>query len=158
MAPAGVSKAGDLISNPSECLLRRARRKGSQKYVLDQKTNQYRPKNAIFEPRIREKNPGAIHHDEYVSVNILSSLQQAGLEPDWGCDHQAFYVVSVSAGTCHALGLRVTWEPDCEHDNPHHGAIHGLVERYATDRDAYERSISCLAKASIILPECLAHI
>jgi len=45
--------------------------------------------------------------------------------------------------------------PDPEDDNPHHGAIHGLVELFYRDRNAYDVAITRLAKAAEVFPECL---
>ncbi len=157
MAP---TQSGGPVNDPTEGLIRRARRSGDQRYVRDQITSQVRLPVSVFEPRLPENRPNAKTHDEYLSVNILSSLASAGLPRDWRGNTKDFYSAQVVAGVCHALFLTVTREPDMGHldpnnDNPHHGAIHGLVELFYSDRDGYDRAITRLAKAAEILPECL---
>ena len=131
------------------------------KCVRDQITGRLRPPAAIFEPRLPETHPHAKSFDEYLSVNILSSLSSSGLAPDWQCDHQNFYAVSLLVSSCISLSLPVTWEPiDPESDgsggNPHHGGIRGVVELRAQDEDAYEVAITLLAKSSEVIPACIA--
>lgn len=160
MPPTGITKPGEHISNPEEGLIRRARRNRRLQFVHDQITGQIRPPAAAFEPRLRENRPQAKSFDEYLSVNILSSLTNAGMPRDWGCDHRGYYAALLAAGSCHSLGLAVTWEPiagepDSTNDNPHHGGIHGVVELFRDDRDAYDNVLTALAKASEVLPECL---
>jgi hypothetical protein len=148
--------------DPAEGLIRRARRGDRrQMYVHDQITGKLRPPAAAFEPRLPENRPAAKRHDKYLSVNISSSLANARESVDWGCDHRQFYAARLSAVACHSLALGVTWEPIVNSpnpgdDNPHHGGIHGVVELYRLDRDSYDLVITKLAKASEVLPECLA--
>ena len=142
--------------------MRRGRRKRGQTFVIDQITMKPRPPAAIFEPRLPENRPTARHYDRYLSVNIHSSLTAAGLPRDWNCAHAEYYLATLATGACHALGLRVTWEPlfaeaDPNDNNPHHGAIWGVVELYRNDQEGYERVLSALSKAAEILPECLAR-
>jgi hypothetical protein len=81
-------------------------------------------------------------------------MAAAGLPPDWGVDHNSFYAVRLTVGTCTDCGLTVGREP--VDGNPHHGAIYGVVELQANDDDAYQSVITDLAKASEVLPESLA--
>ena len=151
MPPKDVTIAGQEITDRAEGLIRRGRRpKNQQNVVEDQITGRLRVPAAIFQPRSK---------DAFLSVNIQSSLVSAGLPRDWGCDHQKFYAALLLVGACSNLDLRVTWEPVANEpdqpDNPHHGGIHGVVELQQSDRDAYERTITKLAKESVVLPECL---
>jgi hypothetical protein len=93
-------------------------------------------------------------------VNIWSSLRAAGLPQDWRSNNDEVYGAALDVAACERLNLQVTWEPvtDQAHvddNNPHHGGIQGVVEIYRKDRDAYERTITALAKAAEVLPECI---
>jgi hypothetical protein len=130
-------------------------------YILDQITGRLRPPAAVFEPRLPENRPKAKKHDAYLSVNVRSSLANAGEPCDWRCDHAKFYAVTLTVADCQSHSLNATWEPiedepDPNDNNPHHGGICGVVEMFRADREKYEAVISGLAKASEILPECLA--
>jgi hypothetical protein len=114
----------------------------------------------VFEPRLPENRPNAKRWDKFVSINILSSLLGEGLSPDWRGNDVNFYSAKLSAGICHSLNLIVTWEPDValpnpSDDNPHHGGIQGVVELRYADMDLYEITITKMAKAAEVLPECL---
>lgn len=161
MAPAGVSGPGNPILDPDEELIRRGLR-GKHRYFIDQITGKPRLPAAIFEPRLPELQPRAKNFDEYLSVNIASSLAAAGEASDWGCDHSKFYAVSLMVGVCHALSLGVTWEPIIgepapTNDNPHHGGIRGVVELFRSNIVQYDVVITKLAEASEVLPQCLAY-
>jgi hypothetical protein len=130
-------------------------------YVLDQKTGKLRPPASAFEPRLRVIRPDAREEEQYLSVNLLSSLLAAELSSDWGCDHARYYVALLAAGACIDLALWVTWEPDVHpddttRDNPHHGGLWGVVEMFHADRDQYDILLTRLAKAAEVIPECLA--
>lgn len=158
MPPFGISAPGDSINDPNECLIRRARLK--TRCVRDQITGRVRPISAVFEPRLPETHPRAKIYDEYLSVNILSSLSDAGLTADWQCNHQEFYAVSLLISACTSLSLPVTWEPvnpkpDGSDGNPHHGGIRGIVELRRQDSAAYEIAITILAKSAEVLPACI---
>lgn len=160
MSPRGLSNPGDIVTNSEEGLIRRAWRSGQQKYIVDQITGKIRLPVAVFEPRLPANRPDAKRTDKYLSVNILSSLESAGLPPDWNGNDTKIYSARLNAGACHELDLSVTWEPvlglpNPSDDNPHHGGIHGVVELYYANNDAYEVTITKLAKASEVLPECL---
>ncbi len=160
MPPLGVSQSGEKIQRGDEYVIRRAYRKGRQKYVQDQQTGKLRPPSAAFEPRLTELKPKLDRDEEYLSVNILSSLSADGKLPDWGCDTTKFYAAQLLTQSCHDLALTVTWEPVVdpskpEDDNPHHGGIWGVVEAFRSDRDKYEILITELAAASEVIPECL---
>lgn len=84
----------------------------------------------------------------------------AGLRRDWRGNSEEFYSAQLFVAACQDLSLAVTSEPDLGHpdpndDNPHHGAIHGLVELFYNDRNSYDIAITRLAKAAEVLPECL---
>lgn len=158
--PTGISLPGGAVVDPTEGLVRRARRAGRQRYVQDQLTGRVRPPAAAFEPRLPENRPNATRHDKYLSVNVVSSLTAARLPRDWRGNSKEFYSAHLPVAICHDLSLAVTWEPDVGHpepadDNPHHGAIRGIVEMFYIDRDTYELAITTLAKASEVFPECL---
>ncbi len=160
MPPKGLCNAGETVADPLEGLIRRARRSGAQKYIIDQKTGKPRLPAAMFEPRLPETRSGAKRTDKYLSVNIVSSLQSAGLPRDWMGNDANFYSAMLLSGDCHGLSLSVTWEPvislpNPSDDNPHHGGIHGVVELFYADNEAYEITITKLAKAAQVLPECL---
>jgi len=160
MPPKGLSTAGELIADPAEGLIRRARRSGTQKYFIDQITGKARLPAAAFEPRLPETRPDAKTTDRYLSVNILSSLLSAGLPRDWKANDAKFYAAMLPAADCHGLSLTVTWEPvtglpNSSDDNPHHGGIHGVVELFYADNEAYEKTITKLAKAAEVFPECI---
>ena len=153
MSPKGLKTPGEAIKDLEEGLIRRGRRTGGQKYIIDQMTGMCRPPAAMFEPRLPQNRPDAKVTDKYISVNILSSLQAAGLSPDWGGNNESFYSVSLRAEICFNLGLTVTWEP--VDSNPHHGGINGVAELYTVDRDGYEKTLTVLAKEASVLPECV---
>ena len=158
MPPFGISSPGDRITDPNEILIRRVRL--NKRCVRDQITGHLRPIAAAFEPRLPETRPLAKEFEDYLSVNILSSLTADSLAADWGCDHSEFYAVSLLMSACTALSLPVTWEPqepklDGSGENPHHGGIRCIVELHAQDNDAYQIAILMLAKSAEVLPECL---
>lgn len=119
-----------------------------------------RPPAAAFEPRLPENRPNAARFDRYLSINVLSSLTGAHLPASWRGNDQGYYSAHLPVSACQALTLHATWEPitgtgNPDTDNPHHGGIHGVVEMFYGDRDAYERAMTKLAKAAEVLPECL---
>ncbi len=126
--------------------------------IFDQRLGCFRLPRAAFEPRLPENRPNAKRHDRYLSVNIESSLLNDGLPLDWACDHDRFYAGKLSVEAAEAVALTVTWEPveDEEPKNPHHGAINGLVEMFYRNQDEYNEALEALAKASVVLPECLS--
>ena len=159
MPPNGVAMPQQPINSDTEGLVRRGRRK-AQAYFTDQITGKLRPPISVFEPRLPQTRPKATKWDKYLSVNICSSLRAAGLPVDWNSNSHEFYGVLLTVGSCKELGLSVTWEPiedlSKPHEiNPHHGGIQGVVELYHADIDHYERTISGLARASEVLPECV---
>lgn len=165
MPPKGVSCRGDDINDPYETLIRRARksRQFRNRLVLDQITKTLRPPASMFEPRLPETRPQAKNFDEYLSVNIVSSLLASHLSKTWGADLSEFICVETPVDACHTINLRVTWEPvyddeDPSNDNEHHGAIRNVVELYYSDLGAYENAITMLAKSSEILPECISAL
>jgi hypothetical protein len=160
--PAGIHQPGTTVSDPAERLIRRARRAGKQRYVHDQISGKVRPPAAAFEPRLPQNRPNAARHDEYLSVNIASSLAAVGMPLYWRGNTEEFYSAILPVAVCHEVSLTVTWEPDvgCQdasEDNPHHGAIRSIVELFYLHRDAYEAALTRLAKGSEVLPECLGH-
>ena len=159
MPPIGVSLSGEALSAADEGLIRRVRRRTP--CIPDQVTGKYRPPASAFEPRLPQTQPRAARFDAYLSVNVESSLLLEGLQLDWDCDRKQFYAVRLPVSACHTQSLRVTWEPvigrngDPNTSNPHHGAIHDVVEMFSADRDQYEFVITFLAKASELLPAFL---
>lgn len=160
MPPAGVSQPQATLRDPSEGLVRRVRRKKRPDYVPDQKTGKMRPPASAFEPRLPETRPNAKRFDRYLSINVLSSLASAGLAASWRGNDREYYSAQLTVSACQGLGFHATWEPiagtgNPDTDNPHHGGVHGVVELFRRDRDAYDRAITELAKAAEVLPECL---
>lgn len=139
-----VTSWGPTIDDQGEQLVRRGRRDKKQgSLVLDQRTGQLRPPATIFEPRAK---------DEYLSVNLGSSLQASGLSLDWGCDRANFFIALLEVQACQQLGLPVTHEPIVnvpgQADNPHHAGIRGLKELEESGADeAYEAALNALAAA-----------
>lgn len=157
VAPSGVSQPQEWITDPLERLIRRFRLNKAKFIVVDQITGKRRPPAAAFEPRLPENRPNATRHDKYLSVNVVSSLTNAGLPADWGLDRTQFVAAQLNVDACHSVGFHVTWEPvlgqsNPAHDNPHHGGIQGAVELYRSDMDSFEVAISKLAKASEVIP------
>lgn len=161
MPPVNIEQPGQRITEPSEGVIRRARRNRKQPMVFDQRLRCYRLPASAFEPRLPQNRPNASQFDKYLSVNIESSLLSDGLTLDWGCDHQRFYAGALAVAAVEAEQLTVTWEPIPGEGsdlvgNPHHGAINGVVELYYQDLILYEVVIAHLSRASSILPECLS--
>jgi hypothetical protein len=137
-----------ILNDPTETLIRRGRWKNKPKntaFVFDQKTERWRPPAAVFLPRPQK--------DRSLSVNIESSLLAANLPSDWGVDHENFYAVRLTVGSCANHGLLVARDP--VEGNPHHGAIMGIVELRDKDNDAFQSLVTDLAKQSEILSESL---
>jgi hypothetical protein len=141
------------ITDPHEGLIRRAYRSGRSKHIItDQLTGIRRAPAAAFEPRQK---------DEALSVNLESSLREAGLPLTWGLDPAKQYATRITVGDCSANALEVFHKPVNGNphanppvpENPHHGLIRGLVEMRVSDRDTYERTLTALAKASSIVSE-----
>lgn len=153
MPPSGVKTPGEELKNPAEGLIRRGYRTGKQKYVIDQKTGEYRLPAAALEPRLPQNRPDAKNTDKYLSVNILSSLQAANMPQAWEGNNDKFYSAILCVKACFEQDLKVTWEPVDQ--NPHHGGIWGLAERFSEDFDAYHATLTALSKATIVLPECI---
>jgi len=160
MPPSSVATPGQRIADPSEGVIRRARRDKRQPMVFDQRLKCYRLPAAAFEPRLPQNRPNLRHHDKYLSVNIESSLLNDGLSLDWGCDHDRFYAGKLLVASVEAAELTVSWEPvdDEEPMNPHHGAINGVVEMFYRDQEQYELTLSRLSDASVVLSACLPSI
>ncbi len=162
MPPLGVSQPREQVQRGDDWVIRRAYRTGKQKYIRDQQTGKLRPPSAAFEPRLKELKPNLERDEEYLSVNILSSLLAAGESREWGFDKARLYAAQLLTQSCHDLALTVTWEPvedpsKPQDDNPHHGGIWGVVEAFRADRDHYEILITELAAASEVIPECLSY-
>ena len=135
-----------MLSDPKETLIRRGRWKSKPKttFVLDQKTNLWRPPFAVF-------LPWAQRSERSLSVNIESSLLASNLPPDWGVDHDNFYAIRLTVGACINRGLSV--ERDPVEGNPYHGAIIRIVELRDKDNDAFQSLVTDLAKEREILPK-----
>jgi hypothetical protein len=136
------------ITDLSEGLIRRAWRTGRPKIIIDQLTGVRRAPAAAFEPQ---------KADEALSVNVESSLLEAGLPLTWSVNPAKQYAARITVGDCSANALEAFHNPLPENppqpENPHHGLIRGLVEMRLGDRDTYERTLTALAKASTIVPE-----
>lgn len=157
---AAVENVGHEIDDPQDQLIRRGRSTGKQRYRVDPITGHFRPHPKVFEPRRPATAPQARTFDEYLSVNILSSLHAVGLPADWRSNTDEFYGCCLPVQACHSVDCWVTREPilgsdDPEKDNPHHAGIWGLVEMMAADWDAYDKAITVLAKAAYVLPGCI---
>jgi hypothetical protein len=161
MPPLNIKRPGQRITEPTEGLIRRARRNRKQPMVFDQRMQCYRLPASAFEPRLPQNRPNAGRFDKFLSVNIESSLRNEGAALDWGCDHRSFYAGKLAVEAVEAKLLTVSWEPvspDASDliGNPHHGAINGVVELYYRNLLEYELVIAHLSRASSVLPECLA--
>lgn len=146
-----MSDTKQKIVDPTEGLIRRVYRHSPKRFrpIIDQLTGVARAPAAAFELRFADPARPDKKVDEALSVNIESSLRNAGLELTWGMNTDQQYAARITVGDCHANGLEAYRDPVS--GNPHHGSVWDLVMLFTIDPDRYERTIDALAKASTIV-------